>query len=68
MLNIFFYCYLGDLKAGGFSIDACRSMIALMDVSSLRYLFWGIEVSQLNYDFTCKRKDKTSSFKALMLV
>lgn len=25
---------LGDLKSGGFSIDACRSMVALMDVSS----------------------------------
>ncbi len=29
-----FYFYSGDLKAGGFSIDACRSMVALMDVSS----------------------------------
>lgn len=25
---------LGDLKSGGFSMDACRSMVALMDVSS----------------------------------
>lgn len=25
--------HLGDLKSGGFSIDACRSMVALMDVS-----------------------------------
>lgn len=24
----------GNLMSGGFSIDACRSMIALMDVSS----------------------------------
>lgn len=24
---------IGDLKSGGFSIDACRSMVALMDVS-----------------------------------
>lgn len=31
---IFFSFSSGDLKSGGFSIDACRSMIALMDVSS----------------------------------
>ena len=29
-----FYFYLGDLKSGGFTIDACHSMVALMDVSS----------------------------------
>ena len=29
----------GDFKFGGFSIDACRSMVALMDVSFLNLFF-----------------------------
>lgn len=31
----FFWLCVGDLKSGGFSIDACQSMVALMDVSFL---------------------------------
>ena len=34
---IFCFCS-GDLKSGGFSIDACRSMISLMDVSYVMFL------------------------------
>uniref|UniRef100_A0A3B3DI95 Zgc:136872 n=1 Tax=Oryzias melastigma TaxID=30732 RepID=A0A3B3DI95_ORYME len=39
-LHIFFY-HVGDLKSGGFSTDACRSMVALMDE-----IFYKCDVSQ----------------------
>lgn len=43
MVNDFFYIYTyilsyildGDLKTDGFSIESCRSMVAVMDVSCL---------------------------------
>uniref|UniRef100_A0A3P9BL62 Calpain-1 catalytic subunit-like n=1 Tax=Maylandia zebra TaxID=106582 RepID=A0A3P9BL62_9CICH len=36
----------GDLKSGGFSIDACRSMVALMDVSCCGEIFFRTDVSR----------------------
>uniref|UniRef100_A0A3Q3G423 Calpain catalytic domain-containing protein n=1 Tax=Labrus bergylta TaxID=56723 RepID=A0A3Q3G423_9LABR len=46
----FLYCYLGDLKTGGFSIDACRSMVALMDVSSYLEMKNNLKINQKGHD------------------
>lgn len=35
VVYLVFFPDLGDLKLGGFTIDACQSMVALMDVSFL---------------------------------
>uniref|UniRef100_A0A671WLR6 Zgc:136872 n=1 Tax=Sparus aurata TaxID=8175 RepID=A0A671WLR6_SPAAU len=49
VLHFFFWVFSGDLKSGGFSTDACRSMVALMDVSSCAIhcdIFFSTDVSQ----------------------
>lgn len=49
LICVFQFCS-GDLKCGGFSLDACHSMVALMDVSSLLMLiFYGITVIYLYF-------------------
>ena len=36
---LFVCLFVGDLKSGGFCLDACRSMVALMDVSCCNACF-----------------------------
>lgn len=67
LICVFQFCS-GDLKCGGFSLDACHSMVALMDVSSLLMLIFFMALRSFIYTLlsclTCDYRTVAHNIKA----